>query len=337
MKKHWFMLLLAILFSSIFWTLSGIFIKGWVRQAGTANWPTVKGEVTSSSVSSHRGSKGGRTYKPEVSYRYSVAGVAYTSDSITLCMSFSESGGGYARRTVAAFPAGKTVAVYYDPTSPGVSVLFNGLGDREWQTLSLLALFVSVPAVLWMIALSGVRSQAEGRVGTVRVLEPAPGFSVIRDVTIGPWVVGAIVWFVGLVATLLAVMVVFDTGSRAVLLTGWGLTLLCAAGGWTWRRRWITAGRCDTVIDQTAGLLIPPRGRKAAAEAIPLTRVTGTKLKQDSPISTNKVRHWRVHLVVQGEAKTRAIADVRTKADAKVFDDWFKARLGLPVGEPAAE
>lgn len=103
-----------------------------------------------------------------------------------------------------------------------------------------------------------------------------------------------------------------------------------------WRRRWIAAGRCDTVIDRAAGLLIPPRGRKATAEAIPLTRVTGTMLKQDSRVSTNKVRHWRVHLVLEGEKKTRPIADVRTKADAGAFDDWFRARLGLTTGEAAA-
>lgn len=329
------MIFLALLCSVILWPLTAYFVSGLVRQASTGEWPSARGEVLSSRVTSHRGSKGSRTYRPEVAYRYSIAGANYTGSNITLSKTFGDSGGGYARRTVAQFPAGRQTDVYYNPEAPEESVLLRGIGDREWQVLSLVSILVSVPVILWIVVAAGFRSRSRGRVGTVRVLEPTPGIAVVRDYDFGPLGVAAAAWAIGLLGTLLAVTLVFDTGLRDVLLIGWGVTLLLTAGSAWLRSRWINAGRCDTVIDQAAGVLIPARGGKGAAQAVPLTGVTGTKLKQDSPHSTNKRPHWRVHVVLAGEGRTMPVADVRLKEDARAFDRWLRARLGL-TGAPDA-
>ncbi len=333
MKKNRFMLALAVVFSAIFWTLSGVFVHGWIAQAGTSGWPSTTGEVIASRVATRTGSKGGHTYAPEVDYKYTVGANDYNSSSISLSTTFSDSGGGYARRTVAQFPAGRKIAVYYDPSDASRSVLLRGTGDRDWQMLGLVALFLSVPVVLWVVYVRSVCAGGRGHVGTVRVLEPAPGFTVVRAVTVWPWVAGAAAWFTGLVATFVAVLLAPGSSAREVLLIGWGATVLATFAAWLWRTRWITAGRCDTVIDRASGVLIPPRGRRPVAESIALARVTGIRLKQDSPISTNNARHWRIHLVVEGEPKSRPIADVRTKADARTFDAWLRARAGLPPAE----
>jgi hypothetical protein len=328
-KKNWFLVVMALMFSLVFWTLSGVFLYGVVRQAGTADWASAQGKVVSSRVTSHRGSKGGTTYKPEVVFTYTLGGATHTSSNITLASGFSDSGGGYAQRIVSENPPGKDVTVYYNPKSPGEAVLIRGVTDREWQLVSLLGLFVSVPVFLWLLVASSFRAQAGDRVGTVRVIEPAPGISVVRSFVITPLAAAFIAWGVALVATIILTMTVFGGNARASVLIGWSASLALAIAFGLWRRSWITAGRCDTVIDRGAGLLIPARGLRGEATALPLSTVKDTAVRQDSPVSTNKTRHWRVHLLIEGEAKSRPVADIRLKADAETFNQWVRSRIGL--------
>lgn len=322
--------MLALVFSAIFWGLSAVFLVGIIRQAGTQGWPTADGEVTESKVVSQRGSKGGTTYKPEVHYRYSVGGGSFTSDTITKGLSYSTSSGGYARKVLGEFPAGKKIKVFYDAVDPSSSVLYAGMGEHEWQTVGFFGPFVCVPLILWLCLYGAVRSRGPGHVGTVPVMEPAPGIAVVRGYMIGPWAVGTIVFFFVLLAATLMTLIVFETGIRDKLLLSWGAALLLAAGAWYWRSRWIAAGRCDTVIDLNAGLLILPRGRKAEARSIELSRIYATVLKNDSSRSTNKRNHWRVHVRATQEKKSIPLVDIQEREDAVAFDTWLRGKLRLP-------
>jgi hypothetical protein len=82
-------------------------------------WPTIPGTIVSSSM--ERVPENKRRYRAEVRYRYRVKGKDYESSRIFW-------GGNEGRQkhmtsVVAAYPAGGSVPVYYDPQNPAEAVL----------------------------------------------------------------------------------------------------------------------------------------------------------------------------------------------------------------------
>lgn len=222
---------MALMTSLVCGGMGGYLTYGIVRQAGTASWPSVTGRVTQSVVIVGRGSKGSKTYRPRVQYVYEVSGQSRTGESVMLVSSIGDSGGGYANRTVAEFPAGKQVPVYYNPADASEAVLRRGVGDREWQLAPLASVLLSVPAIAWVVFAAGLVDRAE-RVGTVRVTEPAPGIAVVRATRFGVIGAGAVGWGVDQVATLVTAMAVVDTRASG-----------CWRGG-ACRRRWRRLAEC---------------------------------------------------------------------------------------------
>ncbi|MDH4156936.1 MAG: DUF3592 domain-containing protein [candidate division Zixibacteria bacterium] len=97
------------------------------------NWPSVDGVVTASFVGD------GRLYRPEVQYRYRVAGVTYVGHSNLNAPGF----GGKTRRrevavkSIAEYPAGSSVRIHYNPQQPGESRL---LVSTPWNVFGQLSL-----------------------------------------------------------------------------------------------------------------------------------------------------------------------------------------------------
>lgn len=335
MRKDWVMLFLGLLFASVLWPLGAWFVYGTVRQAQTASWPAAdEAQVLESRVVSRRGSKGSTTYRPVVKYRYRVGDKWHIDEQLSFSTGFGDSGGGYAQSVVSAHPAGSKTTVYVDPSDWTRSVLFRGMRDRDWKSLTWVGPLATIPLVLlWVFFASVVRS-GRGHAGTVRVFDPAPGVSVFRDVGIGPWGSGLIALSGGMIVTMIVNLAFVDSNAREWLILGWCAAVVLAAGAWIGRWRWVKAGRKDGVINRQSGVLMPARGRKRVPDEIELSRVLNTTLLQDSSQSTNKTPHWRVHLVVEGEEKTLPIADIRQKADARDFENWVRERIALPTLKP---
>ena len=82
-----------------------------------ARWPQVSGTVVSASVQvSHNGT--GRHETPIVLYRYRVGAQEFQGNRVRL-----KRDGGRACDTVARYPAGSCVPVFYDPRNPAESAL----------------------------------------------------------------------------------------------------------------------------------------------------------------------------------------------------------------------
>jgi hypothetical protein len=77
-------------------------------------WPTVDGTVVQSRLVSRRG------WRADVSYAYTVSGVQYRNDSVSLDV-FAN-----ARGQLAQYPTGTRVTVHYDPADPAASILEPG-------------------------------------------------------------------------------------------------------------------------------------------------------------------------------------------------------------------
>lgn len=83
----------------------------------TARWPTVPGEIASSGIELTAIPGRAVRYEPAVAitYRYEVAGVAYTGHAISRDRVPVEAGTAEAERLLATYPAGRPVQVYVNP------------------------------------------------------------------------------------------------------------------------------------------------------------------------------------------------------------------------------
>lgn len=105
------------------------------------SWPTVTGTI----IESRTELDVDRNRLPVVKYKYSVRGSEYVSDRILPHGRLATTGGAYAERVLARFPAGRRVAVYVNPANPGDSAL-----ERKMPVFVYLLLLAATAAFWWM-------------------------------------------------------------------------------------------------------------------------------------------------------------------------------------------
>ncbi|GMU08414.1 MULTISPECIES: DUF3592 domain-containing protein [Corallococcus] len=91
------------------------------RSKASKDWPTAQGTVLTSRVETLR-SKRAVSFRPEVSYRYEVNGVPYTSDTVAFD---GHGAGGLADAQAVSrhYAAGSPVTLHYEPEDPSVACL----------------------------------------------------------------------------------------------------------------------------------------------------------------------------------------------------------------------
>lgn len=133
--------------------LMAVGMCGYVLRA--SRWPTTRGRIIAAGEEKFRArfSEESRVYwrtmyKPSVLYTYEVNGRQYQGDRLRLGVVASATFPWAARRTAARYPVGREVTVYYDPDSPGESVL------RPWSWFHLIPPLVAagVLALAWAVA-----------------------------------------------------------------------------------------------------------------------------------------------------------------------------------------
>ncbi len=106
----------------------GYFLYKRNQQSGAArqsaqSWPSTTGTVLMSSVQWGSGSHSGSSY-PVVVYQYTVNGQSYQSQTIKAGEQYlNVRVMGQAQATVARYPIGANVTVYYNPANPAEPVL----------------------------------------------------------------------------------------------------------------------------------------------------------------------------------------------------------------------
>jgi len=106
----------------------GYFLYKRSQQSGAArqiaqSWPSTTGTVLMSSVQWGSGSHSGSSY-PVVVYQYTVSGQSYQSQTIKAGEQYlNVRVMGQAQATVARYPIGTNVTVYYNPANPANSAL----------------------------------------------------------------------------------------------------------------------------------------------------------------------------------------------------------------------
>ncbi len=126
----WVGLLIGVCFVGIFFIVGVVLIIKAIRDRKKAeastSWPSTVGTITESTIeeSYSRDEDGHREthFKPVVKYNYQVVGSTFTGDQIAF-------GGGStghyksAQQTIANYPVGTQVTVYYNPEKPEEVVL----------------------------------------------------------------------------------------------------------------------------------------------------------------------------------------------------------------------
>lgn len=90
-------------------------------------WPRVTGTVIVSDLQRSKDSDGGYSYRPEVSYRYSVHGEEFIASRTRFGDRLELNFSAPAARIVRRYPVGAVVLVCYNPDDPADAVLEPGI------------------------------------------------------------------------------------------------------------------------------------------------------------------------------------------------------------------
>jgi hypothetical protein len=121
-----------------------------VKEFSAARWPQVPCEIISSSVASHRGSKGGSTYSVEIRYRYEFAGHPCTGTRYNFDTGDSSSRG-WREDAAAKFPPKLKTLCYVNPDDPIEAVLSVKPSPDRWFGL-IPGLFLIVGLIIFFKA-----------------------------------------------------------------------------------------------------------------------------------------------------------------------------------------
>ena len=122
------------------------FVEVMRRRSASSTWPVIAAEVVAKKVAESRSTKGGTSYFPEFTYKYSVMGMEFQKET--------RISGMYSRKSAedAVYNMGNSIELRYNPQNPKehISVLDK---INVWDILLIvvniaLALFLLVPLFL---------------------------------------------------------------------------------------------------------------------------------------------------------------------------------------------
>jgi len=118
------------------------------------SWPTVQGSVVHSKVVTLPETNAATHYSADVQYAYRINGKEYKSNKIdTRAGLWSSTHSSDAYGEVNQYPAGRSVAIYYNPDKPWVAVLEPGVSQVTYWLIGAGGVLLFIGA--W-IALSGI-------------------------------------------------------------------------------------------------------------------------------------------------------------------------------------
>jgi hypothetical protein len=139
----------AVVLAAIFFA-AFIGIGGWleyVQYSRLATYRPASAVVLTSTTTSHRGSKGGTTWSPAVSYRYAVNEHEYVGTQVT---PINESRSGqWAFKIAARYRPGQATTAWYDPDRPDQAFL---LHEASWLPLMFIGMPLGMLGIILIIS-----------------------------------------------------------------------------------------------------------------------------------------------------------------------------------------
>ena len=135
-------------------------VRGVLKAQASVKWPTVAGEIKTSSVESYISrtrSESETTYHAKVLYEYSINGTKYNGNRVAYS-DYGSSNPSHARSIVNRYPKGKTVIVYYLPDNHEESLLEPGLKGQTWLMPGI-GLFFFITGIVVAVILPKLREK----------------------------------------------------------------------------------------------------------------------------------------------------------------------------------
>jgi hypothetical protein len=120
------------------WVIAGDMRHG----RDSAGWPQAIGVVESSTVVTTKDPEGGSAFRPDIRYRYSVAGTTYHGNVVSYTLKTFVGSHAAAGQHLARYPVGCTVVVRHHPAQPDIAVLEPGRPRHGWMPLMLGWIFI---------------------------------------------------------------------------------------------------------------------------------------------------------------------------------------------------
>ena len=130
----------------------------YLRAKNSLQWPQAQGVITSSRLvlGQFKQTKG---YRPEIQYRYQVGATEYFGSRRSFNRPHLATHAA-SQSVIDAYPAGKTVAVFYDPKDPAFALLEPGLAGDMTMIYRMDLLFIAAFGAALLIALYKFREPA---------------------------------------------------------------------------------------------------------------------------------------------------------------------------------
>jgi len=123
----------------------------------SATWPTTTGKIVSSTVVKSGGNRG-TSYKPAITYAYTVAGQNYSGTTISPGRYWVSAS---AYQAVHQFPVGSNPTIFYSPSDPAKSVLVAGLRGINFGTTVMGLLICTFASVFGVVGFGALRGKTD--------------------------------------------------------------------------------------------------------------------------------------------------------------------------------
>jgi hypothetical protein len=317
-----------------FWSLIVLFFDGFlvvsaVHQLRALAWPDAPGEIVTSKVVESAGGEG-KSYHADISYRYRAGGVERTGNTQDLgSISF---GSQDARQTVARFPAGKTVRVFYNPRNPDSSILVRGLSVGHFFLAMFLIPFNLIMVGGWAVARDYFDPAPPNRLPRGAVLRRTYEGFQLKLYHISPLFVGATV------AAGIAFIGTFVAGFGQMVLPAqwlvggmWAVIVPSALCAYFRQRRRATRLEVNTLRNSVE---VHPANSRRAAETILLDDLSDIDVRCHARYSSDGDRSEAFGVVLverrkDGSRKRRMLVRGWSEKQARQLAGWLKLQLGL--------
>jgi hypothetical protein len=333
-----FLILFRLFWSSLVLLFDGFIFTSIVRQVRAEKFPSTVGQVVSSQVTRHRGSKGGTSYGVKIRYQYVVDDRAFQAGRYRYGQ-VSSSNRSWAKATVARFPPGSQTRVFYNPANPSDALLSPGIDGSDLFFLLILTPFNGVMFVIWSGVFLWIRQKYfQPAAGGAKIIEEPP---VVR-VRLPSWTPGySALVALGIAAFVAMFVIALGYGGQAsmsVMQAIWLLTLAVAGAAYAWRWTRIRSGNEDLILDQARGAIDLPMtlGRKSRV-TIAVSDIESVGVQRIQPRgrrSSGMPTYAPTIYLRPRPAHHLKLVEWYDSGRAESLAAWLRAQLNLPEPEP---
>jgi len=297
-----------------------------LRQHASESFPHVEGVVSSSEITTTRGSKGHIFYHPYITYRYSVDGLAYRGYRYRYDGHPNDEDS--VNAIVEAHPRGSAIEVYYNPQDPNNAVLspMVDAGDVDH-------LFMFTPVILvflWAFAramkrLDSGESPAAGGVKIItEMMVTRARLPRYLPVSFGLLTAGILSLTAGILMATGVLGPPWEAGEWSLL-----VVLLGGAAVYAWQCQKVHSGRQDLVIDDGARIFqLPLTYKRRERTPMPISQVRSVLLNKVSHSSKGGSYYTYLVTLEMKDNSQEKLVDLSHKR-AWAFAAWLKEKLGL--------